>query len=226
MKNSYDINSSTSATLQPSDFTTKQAYQNYLAASHHSLVKTLAHIIHGRFSNSYKVSPNDLISAGDEALVWASRAYNPDKGVPFRAYARTVIMRAMHKELFGLLPVDLKTSWKTDYLSFNYGKAFVDYMFTPSDSNDMEDDYSAPNEGFDLLSNWDEEEAYMKERLTYCIQHLSPEDRDIVESHYGFNGEPMTFKQLGEQRKVSLQAVNKKAKRIERTLFDNLGRCA
>ena len=226
MKNNYDNNSSNSTTLQPSDFTTKQAYQNYLASSHHSLVKTLARNIQSKFGNSYRVSLNDLISAGDEALVGASRAFNPDKGVPFGAYARTVIMRAMRKELFNLLPVDLKSSSKTDYISFNYGKAFDDYVFNPSDSNDMEDDYSAPNEGFDLLSNWDEEEAYMKERLTYCIQRLSPEDRDIVESHYGFNGEPMTFKQLGEQRRVSLQAVNKKAKRIEKTLFDSLSRCA
>ena len=90
----------------------------------------------------------------------------------------------------------------------------------------MEDDYSAPSEGFDLHSNWDEEEAYLKERLNYCIQRLSPEDRNIVESHFGFYGEPMTFKQLGEQRNVSLQAVNKKEKRIEKLLFDSLSKCA
>lgn len=226
MKNNYDNNGRISATLQPSDFTNMQAYQNYLATTHHSLVKPIARDIQSRFGNNYRVSLYDLISAGDEALVEASRAYNPDKGVPFGAFARMVIKHAMHKELFRLLPVNLKSSWKTDYMSFSYGKAFDDFVFNSFNVNDLDDDHSAPNESFDLLSNWDEEEAYLKDRLTYCIQRLSPEDRDIVEAHFGFHSEPMTFRQLGEQRNVSLQAVNKKEKRIEKLLFDSLSLCA
>lgn len=219
-------NGSTSVTLQPSDFTNKKAYQDYLVETNLQLVETLAYDVMFDFKNSYTLCLEDLISAGNESLVLVSRTFDPAKGVPFGAYARKAIKRAMCNELRRLLPVDLKSAWKTDYVSFSYGKAFDDSVFNPTDSDGSEYDHSKLNENLNWLSNWDDEEQYQQERLIESIKRLSPEDRDIVESHYGFNGEPLTFKQMGEQRNVSFQAVNKKEKRIQRILFDDLSRCA
>ena len=223
MKNSYDNNGSTSATLQPTDFLSMKAYQDYLVEAHLSLVERLACNVMYNFKNSYTLCLEDLISAGEEVLVIASRTFNPAKGVPFAAYARTAIENAMRSELRRLLPVNLKSAWKTDFVSFNDSKAFDDSVFN---SDESEYPSSKLNEGLDWLTNWDDEEQYQQERLNNFIKRLSPEDRDIVESYYGFNSDPLTFKQLGEQHNVSLQAVNKKEKRIRRILFDDLSRCA
>ena len=212
MKNIYDDNGSTSATtLQPTDFPTKKAYENHLVASHLHLVKQLACTAWYNFRNSYTLCLSDLISAGEEALVIASRTYNPAKGVPFGAYVRKVIGHAISNEIRKLLPVDLKSAWKTDYLSFSYGKALDDSVFNADDSKYTS---STLREGRSWLSNWDEEERCLEEKVADTLGRLDPDDRSLIEDYFGFNGDALTLEKLGEQRRVTLQAVGKKKKRI------------
>ena len=221
MKNIYSTNSSTSVTPDPNTFTSKAAYQNHLVATHLPLVKKLACYVMLQFKNSYTLCLEDLISAGDEALVLASRKFDPAKGIPFAAYARKAVENAMRNEIRRLLPVDLKSAWKTDFTSFSYGKAFDDSVFNPGDSDNLESNLLKLNENRNWLCNWDEEEQCLKEQLKDTLGRLPSDDKTLIEDYYGFNGDALTLEKLGELRRVTLQAVGKRKKRIIKQLHDN-----
>lgn len=232
MSNIYDNNDSIAVTLQPETAIAKFADQNQLVATHLSLVKTLACYVMFKFENSYTLCLDDLISAGDEALVLASRSFDPTKGVPFAAYARRAVVNAMHKEIFRLLPVNMKSAWRTDFTSFSYGKAFDDSVFNLGESEDLEHNLLELNEKLGWFCNWNDEEQDLQVRLRRVIDRLNPEDRNLIEDYFGFNGEALTLRKLGEQRSITLQAVEKRKARILKQLHDDFdgvyayGRCA
>jgi DNA-directed RNA polymerase specialized sigma subunit len=182
-------------------------------------VKQLARTALFNFRNSYTLCLSDLTSAGEEALVLASRAYNPAKEIPFGAYARKAIGHAIRNEIRNLLPIDLKSAWKTDFISFSYGKALDDSVFN---SDDSEYNPSALHEGRSWLCNWDEEERCLQERVTGALGRLVPDDRSLVEDYFGFNGDALTLEKLGEQRRVTLQAIGKRKKRILNQMHSEL----
>ena len=222
MQNNYDSHDSTSVTLHPTLFINERAYQDRLSTSHIQLVEKLAKKVLEQFNQSYPLCLSDLISVGEEALVQASRSYDPSKGFPFGAYAKTVILNAMHNELRRLLPVDPKSAWNDD--GFCYGKHFDNSIF--NFDKGMDSDFSELNEINDYFSNWNEEEQYMIDRMTLIMKRLDPKDRDLIENRFGFKGEKMTLKQLGDRYNTSVQAVSKKEKRILRQLYCELHKCA
>ena len=232
MQNIYSSNDSTSVTLNSNTFTSKLACQNRLAEAHLPLVEKLACYLMNLFENSYTLCRQDLISAGEEALVRASRKFDPAKGVPFAAYAKKAIGNAMRLEIRKLLPIDLKSAWKTDFTSFSYGKAFDDSVFNSSESGSPETNLLKLNENRSWLCNWDEEEQRLKEQLTDTLGRLPSDDKLLIEDYFGFNGDALTLEKLGEQRRVTLQAIGKRKQRILKQLKDGFdgdfayGKCA
>lgn len=230
MQNYYDNNGNISVTLQPNAFTSNRAYRDHLVATHLKLVEKLAQSVMSNFRNSYTLCVSDLVSAGEEALVLASRTFDPIKGVAFGAYATKAIQHAMHNELRRLLPVDLKTAWNTKDKSFSYRTFFDDSVFNSEE--DREPDLWKLDEQNYRHGNWEEEEQYRQEGLKLALGCLNPQDRSLIENHYGFNGDALTFAQLGEQHNVSFQAVAKKTKRVLNQLRADLdseycyGKCA
>ena len=207
MKNNYN-SGSTSVTLQP---TTIINMREHLAQSNYNLVEQIAKCIQKKYGTSYRVSINDMRSAGHQGLAEALDSFNPEQGTPFGAYARTAIHNAMHNELRRLLPVDPKTAWDNGK-GFSYNTIGDDSIFNPGENQVL--DLRELNEMQTWLSNWDEEEEYLYDRLRAALKRLSPTDRDLIVNRFGFNGEPMTLKQLGFKYNVSAQAVAKRERRI------------
>ena len=209
MKNLYNTLGISPVTPQPSEFVNLKDYQEYLIRTHLGLVEYLDAKLFLRFPNN-RLCEGDLASVGYEALLYAARAYKPsDKA--FLPYAYKTIEFAMFKEIRELFPVDLKTSYKSEK-GFNYMEIFSDQSF---DTFDVQH-----------YNSWDDEEQLQRESLDNALERLSSEERSLIEDHFGFHGKALTFKEMGEQHKVSLQAVNKKEKRILKLLHDDLKRCA
>ena len=223
MQNNYDNNGSTPVTTQP---TTVINMREHLATSNYKLVEQLAKHNQEKFGTSYRVSIDDLRSAGNQGLAEALESFSPEQGSPFGAYARTAIKNAMHNELRRLLPIDPKTAWNNGK-GFSYKTLCDDSILNPNE--DKEPDLRKLNEMQTWLSNWDEEEEYLYDRLRAALKRLSPTDRDLIVNRFGFNGEPMTLRQLSHRYNVSVQAVAKRIERILghlRTTLDPYGRCA
>ena len=223
MQNNYDNNDSTSVILQP---TTVINMRDHLAKSNYMLVEQLAKRNQDKFGSSYKLSLDDMRSAGNQGLAEALDSFNPEQGTPFGAYARTAIQNAMHNELRRLLPVDPKTAWNNGK-GFSYNTLGDDSIFNPSENQTP--DLRELNETQIWLCNWDDEEEYLYDRLRAALKCLSPTDRDLIVNRFGFNGKQMTLKQLSFKYNVSVQAVAKRERRILeqlRTIFDPYGRCA
>ena len=214
MRNSYTSIDSTSVTLQPSDYTSKQAYRNQLAKSHLNLVARLAKYFYNKYGNSYRMSKDDFESAGLQALAEALDSFNPAMGKPFGAYAKTAIYNAMHNELHRLLPVDPKTAWGNGK-DFSYGKLFDVSVFN---SDNPEFSLSILDEIYNNLNSWDEEEQELLEKLNAALGRLSLGDLNLIRAYYGYDGKPTTLQQLGERYNVSPQAVAKKKERILKQL--------
>ena len=223
MKNNYHNNGSTSVTPNS---TTVINMREHLANSNYKLVEQIASRNHKKYGTSYRVSINDMRSAGHQGLAEALDSFNPEKGTSFAAYARTAIHNAMHNELRRLLPVDPKTAWDNGK-RFSYNTIGDDSVFNPGE-NQMPN-LRELNEMQTWLSNWDEEEEYLYDRLRAALKRLSPTDRDLIVNRFGFNGEPMTLKQLSLKYNISVQAVAKREQRILeqlRTTLDPYSRCA
>ena len=223
MKNNYHNNGSTSIT--PNSPTVINM-REHLANSNYKLVEQMASRNHKKYGTSYRVSINDMRSAGHQGLAEALETFNPDKGNSFEAYAGSAIRNAMHNELRRLLPVDPKTAWDNGK-GFSYNTIGDDSVFNPGE-NQMPN-LRELNEMQTWLSNWDEEDEYLYDRLRAALKRLSPTDRDLIVNRFGFNGEPMTLKQLSFKYNISVQAVAKREKRILeqlRTTLDPYSRCA
>ena len=188
------------------------SFEENLAKTHSYLVGLLANRIVKKFGENLRVTFGDMESVGYEALWKAALGYNRHNGKPFKAYAYTVIKNAMMKELHVLFPVDLKTSWEKDD-DFCFGEVFRDSDFDYYDK-------------LHFYCDWEEEEERMKENLTDSLKRLSPDDCSIIKELHGFDGNDKTFKQVGDKRHVSLQAIAKKEKRILGHLYDDLIMCA
>ena len=68
--------------------------------------------------------------------------------------------------------------------------------------------------------DWRFENEYLLELLKEAMNTLTPEERQLVESRFGFDDKPMKLRELGNKMNISLQAVDKRLKRI----YDKLHR--
>jgi RNA polymerase sigma factor (sigma-70 family) len=134
----------------------------------------------------------ELYYTGYMALLVARLNYRTDRGAQFKTYASTCIYNAMLKEI----------NQPYCFVTLNESKSY----------------------DFDL---WEEQES---DRINHCryeaidpaMEQLEPESRDLICSYYGINRESRTLKQLGEEHGVSLQAIHKKIRKIEKRLHDSL----
>lgn len=62
--------------------------------------------------------------------------------------------------------------------------------------------------------DWRFENEYLLELLREAMGTLTPEERHLVECRYGFENRPMKLREMGAYMNISLQAVDKKLKRI------------
>lgn len=62
--------------------------------------------------------------------------------------------------------------------------------------------------------DWRSENEYLLELLKEAMGTLTPEDRRLVESRFGFENRPLKLRELSASMNISLQAVDKKLKRI------------
>ena len=198
MKNLYKSLGISPVICNPTEFVNRKAYQEYLIKTHWGLVEYLEARLLSRFRNNRLVQ-GDLASVGYEALLKAARTFNRFQ-TAFLPYAYSTIENAMYKEIRALFPVDLKTSYKLEE-GFNYQLVFCDSAFDNCETLLID-------------SRWDDDEQQRNDCLYEALGRLSTDDRDLIENHFGFEGEPLSLKDLGEQKKVSFQAVGKRKKRI------------
>lgn len=201
MKNRYD-SKGTYAHPQATTFVSMKAYQDHLVEKHLYLVDQLAKTFMNKFESNNRLCEGDMHSVGYEALVLATRTYDPNEGKSFVSYAQTVIKNAMKGELLDLFPVDLKSSWKKD--GFHYSETF--------DSTVFED--ATADKRSNWLCDWEEERQSLLDSLSEAFKHLTPQERSLIEARFGFNGQEMRLVDLGDQLHISHQAVDKRLHNI------------
>ena len=62
--------------------------------------------------------------------------------------------------------------------------------------------------------DWSAENNYLLELLKEAMNTLTLSERQLVESRFGFDNKELKLRELGAQMNISLQAVDKKLKRI------------
>ena len=176
--------------------------QSKLIQVNHDLVGILARKLSMRCQKCSWVTVDDLVSAGDEALVKATQSYDPSRGANFRTYASHCIWNEMLAEIRCLFPVKM-TDKQRESVSIVRNDAY-------------DSDWDSPNPSFfdkiqakGMHCNWDWEHKCQLEKLNRAVSKLDPKDQTLVYRRYGYEGEPMTFKQIATLEKVTPQAVCK-----------------
>ena len=93
----------TNVSSQSLTISSRNDYQDALVTAHFPLVMKLARCCQKNYSHVLEMA--DLVSAGEEALVMASRKYDPSVGAPFVAYAAQLIKLAFKQAYKELHPV-------------------------------------------------------------------------------------------------------------------------
>lgn len=176
--------------------------QSQLIQVNHDLVGILARKLSMRCQECSWVTVDDLVSAGDEALVKATQNYDPSRGANFRTYASHCIWNEMLAEIRCLFPVKMSDKQRESVSIVRY------------DAYDS--DWDCPNPSFfdkiqakGMYCNWDWEYECQLEILNRAVSKLEPKDQTLVYRRYGYEGEPMTFKQIATLEQVTPQAVCK-----------------
>lgn len=176
--------------------------QSKLIQVNYDLVGILARKLSMRCQECSWVTVDDLVSAGDEALVKATQSYDPSRGANFRTYASHCIWNEMLAEIRCLFPVKMSDKQRESVSIVRY------------DAYDS--DWDCPNPSFfdkiqakGMHCNWDWEHKCQLEKLNRAVSKLDPKDQTLVYRRYGYEGEPMTFKQIATLEQVTPQAVCK-----------------
>ena len=103
MNHNYQPMADANVPSQSLTFNSRKDYQDALVTAHFPLVMKLARCYSKNYSNALEMA--DLVSAGEEALVLASRTFDPSVGAPFDAYAAKSIKNAFKKTYKELHPV-------------------------------------------------------------------------------------------------------------------------
>ena len=176
--------------------------QSKLIQVNHDLVGILARKLSMRCQECSWVTVDDLVSAGEEALVKATQSYDPYRGANFRTYASHCIWNEMLAEIRCLFPVKMSDEQRESVSIVRY------------DAYDS--DWDCPNPSFfdkiqakSMHYNWDWEHECQLEKLNRAVSKLESKDQTLVYRRYGYEGEPMTFKQIATLEQVTPQAVCK-----------------
>lgn len=176
--------------------------QSQLIQTNHDLVGILARKLSMRCQECSWVTVDDLVSAGDEALVKATQSYDPSRGANFRTYASHCIWNEMLAEIRCLFPVKMSDKQRESV------------SIVRNDAYDS--DWDSPNPSFfdkiqakGMHCNWDWEYECQLEKLNRAVSKLESKDQTLVYRRYGYEGEPMTFKQIATLEQVTPQAVCK-----------------
>ena len=176
--------------------------QSKLIQVNYDLVGILARKLSMRCQKCSWVTVDDLVSAGDEALVKATQSYDPSREANFRTYASHCIWNEMLAEIRCLFPVKMSDKQRESV------------SIVRNDAYDS--DWDSPNPSFfdkiqakGMHCNWDWEHKCLLEKLNRAISKLEPKDQTLVYRRYGYEGEPMTFKQIATLEQVTPQAVCK-----------------
>ena len=176
--------------------------QSKLIQVNYDLVGILARKLSMRCQKCSWVTVDDLVSAGDEALVKATQSYDPSREANFRTYASHCIWNEMLAEIRRLFPVKMSDKQRESVSIVRY------------DAYDS--DWDSPNPSFfdkiqakGMHCNWDWEYECQLEKLNRAVSKLEPKDQTLVYRRYGYEGEPMTFKQIATLEQVTPQAVCK-----------------
>lgn len=176
--------------------------QSQLIQTNHDLVGILARKLNIRCQKCSWVTVDDLVSAGDEALVKATQSYDPSRGANFRTHASHCIWNEMLAEIRCLFPVKMSDKQRESVSIVRY------------DAYDS--DWDSPNPSFfdkiqakGMYCNWDWEHECQLEKLNRAVSKLESKDQTLVYRRYGYEGEPMTFKQIATLEQVTPQAVCK-----------------
>ena len=159
-------------------------YQDALVKAHFSLVMKLARCCRNKYSNALEMA--DLISAGEEALVLASRAFNPSVGTPFGAYAAQSIKNAFKRAYKELQPV-----------------VFVRFQDAAQ--------YDALEEQL-----WSDYEHELKrqdriDKVRDMVSHLNEKDQHLYKLRFE---DDITLQKMGAYYNVSHQAVDHRLHRM------------
>lgn len=176
--------------------------QSKLIQVNYDLVGILARKLSIRCQKCSWVTVDDLVSAGEEALVKATQSYEPSRGANFRTFASHCIWNEMLAEIRCLFPVKMSDKQRESVSIVRY------------DAYDS--DWDCPNPSFfdkiqtkGMHCNWDWEHKCQLEKLNRAVSKLDPKDQTLVYRRYGYEGEPMTFKQIATLEQVTPQAVCK-----------------
>ncbi len=176
--------------------------QSKLIQVNYDLVGILARKLSMRCQKCSWVTVDDLVSAGDEALVKATQSYDPSREANFRTYASHCIWNEMLAEIRCLFPVKMSDKQRESV------------SIVRNDAYDS--DWDSPNPSFfdkiqakGMHCNWDWEYECQLEKLNRAVSKLEPKDQTLVYRRYGYEGEPMTFKQIATLEQVTPQAVCK-----------------
>lgn len=186
------------ANIQPQriNFGSSRAYQDSLVSSHLSLVQKMAKIFLKKFTETC-LEYDDLVSAGDEALVKASREYNPDRGVPFEAFAWCFIKNSFTKAYWELQPVKLNSK----------NCHSVKFMCIDEIQGDGLESLLC------MLDSYDIEREELVCAVTNVVSRLNYKERLLFKLRFE---DGLTLKELGGIFHVSHQAV---AKQVDRMLL-------
>ena len=181
-----DNNARIQGSLSCRNLETITSNQSQLIQANHDLVGILARKLSMRCQKCSWVTVDDLVSAGDEALVKATQSYDPYRGANFRTYASHCIWNEMLAEIRCLFPVKMSDEQRESVSIVRY------------DAYDS--DWDCPNPSFfdkiqakSMHCNWDWEHECLLEKLNRAVSKL----------------EPMTFKQIATLEQVTPQAVCK-----------------
>lgn len=172
---------------------------NYtLADEHVGLVSKMAKHMMKKNANCDWLTEDDLLSAGYEALVAAAHTYDASREASFKTYASTCIRNAMLAEIRNMFPVKLNDK--------QLKKSLV--------RNDEGEGDTEVHELAKMLEHWDWEQRKQQETVEEVLRGLTPDERWLIRSYYGFDGDAMTLQGIADLLLVSPQAVHKRLKRV------------
>lgn len=171
---------------------------NMLVDEHVGLVSKMAKKLMKMNAHCDWLTEDDLLGAGYEALNAAARNYDPSREVLFKTYATTCIRNAMVGEIRKMFPVRINDKQTMTSLVRN-GDAEVDAELW---------------EQLRRLEHDEWEQHKQQETVSEILGWLTPDERWLIRSYYGFDGDAMTLQALGNFLLVSPQAVHKRLTRV------------
>lgn len=172
--------------------------ENMLVETHIDLVNRMAKQLMKKNETCDWLTEDDLVGAGQEALVAAARTYDASREASFKTYATTCIKNAMLAEIRNMFPV--KVHDKT--------------LKTSLIRNDEAEGDAEVHELVRLLGSWEREQRKQQELVADILSRLTPDERWLVRCYYGFDGESMTLQGIANLLLVSPQAIHKRLKHV------------